>query len=135
PAPLPYLQFEGNKNFDIALEVFIQPKNAPETLVCQSNYALMYWNLAQQIAHHTSGGCNLRIGDLLASGTLSGNLPNSYGSMLELAWQGTKPLPMSDGTTRTFIQDHDTVIMRGFAEKNGIRVGFGEVVSKVLPTV
>ena len=89
--------------------------------------------MAQQLAHHTVNGCNVRSGDLMGSGTISGPTPDSYGSMLELAWKGTKPLTLDDGSERKFIADGDTVIMRGFSEKNGVRVGFGEVSTKVLP--
>jgi fumarylacetoacetase len=133
PKVLSYLEFEGEKSYDLALQVYIQPENQPETLVSQSNFKYMYWNMAQQLAHHTVNGCNIRCGDLLGSGTISGPTPDSYGSMLELAWKGTKPLPMSDGTERKFIQDNDTVIMRGYCEKDGVRVGFGEVSTRVLP--
>ena len=93
----------------------------------------MYLNICQQLAHHTVNGCNIEVGDMYASGTISGPTPDSYGSMLELAWKGTKPLTMADGSERSFIQDGDTVIMKGYAEKVGIRVGFGEVSAKVLP--
>ncbi|WP_136467501.1 fumarylacetoacetase [Flagellimonas onchidii] len=133
PKVLPYLEFEGTKNYDINLEVGISPENTEEQVVCHSNFKYMYWNMAQQLAHHTVNGCNINIGDLYGSGTISGKDENSYGSMLELAWMGTKPLKMKDGSERKFIQDGDTVIMRGFAEKEGKRVGFGEVSAKVLP--
>ena len=93
----------------------------------------MYWNMAQQLAHHTVNGCNINCGDMMASGTISGTAPDSYGSMLELAWKGTKPLMMKDGTERKFIQDGDSVIMRGFCKNNEIKIGFGEVKTKVLP--
>ena len=89
--------------------------------------------MAQQLAHHTVNGCNIRCGDLMGSGTISGPTEDSYGSMLELAWKGTKPLKLSDGSERKFIQDGDTVIMRGHCEKNGIRIGFGELSTMVLP--
>lgn len=133
PEVLDYLKFEGDKNFDINLEVYLQPENGEENLICKSNYKYMYWNMAQQLAHHTINGCNVEVGDLYASGTISGSEPNSFGSMLELTWRGQNPLKLSDGTERKFIEDHDTIIMRGFSEKNGIRVGFGEVRGKVLP--
>ena len=133
PEVLDYLKFEGDKNFDINLEVYLQPENGEENLICKSNYKYMYWNMTQQLAHHTINGCNVEVGDLYASGTISGSEPNSFGSMLELTWRGQKPLKLSDGTERKFINDHDTLIMRGFSEKNGIRVGFGEVRGKVLP--
>ena len=133
PEVLDYLKFEGDKNFDINLEVYLQPENGEENLICKSNYKYMYWNMTQQLAHHTINGCNVEVGDLYASGTISGSEPNSFGSMLELTWRGQNPLKLSDGSERKFIEDHDTIIMRGFSEKNGIRVGFGEVRGKVLP--
>lgn len=133
PEVLNYLKFEGDKNFDINLEVYLQPENGEENLICKSNYKYMYWNMTQQLAHHTINGCNVEVGDLYASGTISGSEPNSFGSMLELTWRGQNPLKLSDGTERKFIEDLDTIIMRGFSEKNGIRVGFGEVRGKVLP--
>lgn len=130
---LSYLEFDGEKSYDINLQVFIQPENGEENLICKSNLKYMYWNMAQQLAHHTVNGCNVRCGDLMGSGTISGPTPDSYGSMLELAWKGTKPLKLSDGTERKFIQDNDSVIMRGYCEKDGVRIGFGEVRAKVLP--
>lgn len=133
PEVLSYLKHEGNLSYDIQLEVYIQPENQQETKICTSNFKYMYWNMAQQLAHHTVNGCNVRCGDLMGSGTISGPTPDSYGSMLELAWKGTKPLPMNDGTERKFIQDFDTVIMRGFSSKDGVRIGFGEVIGKVKP--
>jgi fumarylacetoacetase len=133
PEVLPYLKYQGKQNLDIHLEVYIQPENASSQLVCKSNYRYMYWNMVQQVAHHTINGCNLNIGDVMASGTISGTSEDSFGSMLELTWRGTKPLKMSDGTERKFINDYDTVIMRGYGLYNGIRIGFGEVLNKVLP--
>ncbi|MFM8597033.1 MAG: fumarylacetoacetase [Flavobacteriales bacterium] len=135
PNVLSYLQFEGNKSYDIQLEVAIEIPEQPEKLVSKSNFKYMYWNMAQQLAHHTVNGCNIRCGDLMGSGTISGPTPDSYGSMLELAWKGTKPIPMPDGSERRFIQDHDTVIMRGYCENNGIKIGFGEVKTKLLPSL
>ncbi|MEL6304183.1 MAG: fumarylacetoacetase [Bacteroidota bacterium] len=133
PTVLPYLEYEGQKNYDIDLEVSISPEGAEETVVCKSNFKHMYWNMAQQLAHHTVNGCNINVGDMMASGTISGKEDDSFGSMLELAWMGTKPVPMKDGSERKFIQDGDTVTMRGYAQKGDIRVGFGEVSAKVLP--
>ncbi|MEM7573039.1 MAG: fumarylacetoacetase [Bacteroidota bacterium] len=132
PKVLSYLEYEGQHNYDIALEVGIQPQGATETIVSRSNYKYMYWNMAQQLAHHSVNGCNMQVGDVLASGTISGKDETSYGSMLEIAWAGTKPIQMSDGSERRFIHDHDTVSMRGWAEKDGVRVGFGEVRTEVL---
>lgn len=133
PKVLPYLEYGGVKNYDIKLEVGISPDGSEEETVCNSNFKYMYWNMAQQLAHHTVNGCNINVGDLYGSGTISGKDENSYGSMLELAWMGTKPIKMKDGSDRKFINDGDTVIMRGSAEKDGVRVGFGEVSAKVLP--
>lgn len=135
PEVLEYLKFEGKMSYDIQLEVAIQPETVEETVVCRSNFKYMYWNMSQQLAHHTVNGCNIRNGDLMGSGTISGSTPDSYGSMLELAWKGTKPLKMNDGSERKFIQDNDTVIMRGYSTKDGIRIGFGEVKTKVLPVI
>lgn len=135
PTVLPYLQYRGDKNIDIALEVAIATEGSAEKVVSQSNYKYMYWNMNQQLAHHTVNGCNIRCGDLLASGTISGKEPSSYGSMLEITWRGTKPVPMPDGSERKFINDGDTVIMRGFCKKDRIRVGFGDVRTKVLPAI
>ncbi|OQD43715.1 fumarylacetoacetase [Croceivirga radicis] len=134
PKVLPYLEYEGTKNYDINLEVSLTPENGEETTICQSNFKYMYWNMTQQLAHHTINGCNVHVGDMMASGTISGKDENSYGSMLELAWMGTKPVQLKDGTERKFIHDGDTVTMRGYAEKEGKRVGFGKVSTKVLPT-
>lgn len=133
PGVLPYLRYEGKKNFDIELEVAVRPEGSEETRVCQTNFRYMYWNVNQQLAHHTVNGCNIRVGDMYASGTISGKDPSSYGSMLEIAWKGTKPVRMSDGSERVFIEDGDEVIMRGYAGRDGVRIGFGEVRTKVLP--
>lgn len=135
PEPLPYLQFQGKKNYDIELEVAIRTEAGAEKTVCRSNFKYMYWNMCQQLAHHTVNGCNLRVGDMCASGTISGPTPDSYGSMLEIAWKGTRPVDMPDGSQRTFIQDGDTVVMKGFCEKDGLRIGFGEASGKVLPAM
>jgi fumarylacetoacetase len=133
PEVLSYLKFEGERSYDIHLEIVIEPEGSEETTISRSNFKYMYWNMAQQLAHHTVNGCNVRCGDLMGSGTISGPTEDSYGSMLELAWKGTKPLKMLDGSERKFIQDNDTVIMRGHCEKNGVRIGFGEVSTKILP--
>jgi len=133
PEVLSYLKFEGERSYDIHLEVAIEPEGSEETMISRSNFKYMYWNMAQQLAHHTVNGCNVRCGDLMGSGTISGPTEDSYGSMLELAWKGTKPLKMKDGSERKFILDNDTVIMRGHCEKNGVRIGFGEVSTKILP--
>ena len=133
PAPFPYLQLKGKNTFDINLEVAIQPENAVETIVSRSNFKYMYWSMSQQLAHHTSNGCRVNSGDMMGSGTISGPTPDSYGSMFELSWAGKNPIKLNDGTERKFINDGDTVILKGFCKNNGVRIGFGEVSSKLLP--
>ena len=134
PQPLPYLVSQGDQSFDIELEVSLQsPEMEIEHVICRSNFRYLYWSMRQQLAHHSISGCNLQTGDLLASGTISGPDPKSYGSMLELAWRGTKPIQLPDGTSRKFIADNDRVIMRGWCAGDGYRVGFGEVIGKILP--
>jgi fumarylacetoacetase len=133
PKPLPYLQQADNMAYDIKLQAAIKPQGGVETIVTNSNFKYMYWSMAQQLTHHTVNGCNVRSGDMMGSGTISGPTEDSYGSMLELTWKGTKPLKLNDGTERKFINDGDTVIMRAHSEKGGIRIGFGECRGKVLP--
>ncbi|MEO4005130.1 MULTISPECIES: fumarylacetoacetase [unclassified Flavobacterium] len=133
PTPLPYLQQTGDHAFDINLEVAIAPENADATVVCESNFKYMYWTMSQQLAHHTVNGCRVNSGDMMGSGTISGSADNSFGSMLELTWGGKNPLKMNDGTERKFINDGDTVIMKGFCQNDQVRIGFGEVSSKLLP--
>jgi fumarylacetoacetase len=135
PKVLPYLEYEGKKNYDINLEVSLTPKTGEETIICKSNFKYMYWNMCQQLAHHTVNGCNVNVGDVMASGTISGAESHEFGSMLELAWKGTKPIPMKDGSTRVFMQDYDTCTIKGFAEKDGIKIGFGECKTQVLPAL
>jgi fumarylacetoacetase len=135
PEPLPYLRHGKNKNFDINLQVSIQPDGGDETVVTNSNFKYMYWSMAQQLAHHTVNGCNVRSGDMMGSGTISGPTKESYGSMLELTWRGQHPIVLNDGTQRKFINDGDTVIMRAHCYKNGVRIGFGNCIGKVLPAL
>ena len=131
---LPYLEFTGKKTFDINLEVSIKPENKEETVVSKSNFKHLYWNMSQQLAHHTSNGCPVNSGDMMGSGTISGPTPKSYGSMLELSWKGSKPVKLKEGGDRKFIEDKDTVIVRGHCEKTGAaRIGFGEISTKILP--
>ncbi len=133
PTPLPYLQQKGKQSFDIHLEAYICPENGDETLVSKSNFKYMYWSMNQQLAHHTSNGCRVNSGDMMGSGTISGPTKESYGSMLELTWGGKNPITVSDGTERKFINDNDTVTMKGYCESHNIRIGFGEVSTKLLP--
>ena len=134
PEPLPYLQGDEEGLYDIKLDVAIKgPKMKAPHVVGRSNMRNLYWTMAQQLAHHTVGGCNVRPGDLMASGTISGSDPESYGSMLELAWRGTKPVKLPDGSERKFIQDGDSVVMTGYAQGDGFRIGFGEAEGTVVP--
>jgi len=137
PKPLAYLNEKASdSSFDITLSVELLPENADEaTVVCETNFKYMYWSMAQQLTHHTITGCKVEVGDMMGSGTISGPTPDSYGSMLEIAWNATKPVTLKGGETRSFIEDGDTVIMKGYSEKDGIRVGFGEVRGKVLPAL
>ncbi len=130
---LPYLQTKGKKSFNINLEVAIKPEGKEETTVSRSNFKYMYWNMSQQLAHHTINGCPVNSGDMMGSGTISGPTPDSFGSMLELSWRGEKPVKLNDGSERKFIEDNDTVIMRGYCEGKDRRIGFGEVSTKLLP--
>ncbi|MCO4818997.1 MAG: fumarylacetoacetase [Bacteroidetes bacterium] len=132
PAVLPYLQYDGDKNFDINLEVDLTPESSAATTISKSNFKYMYWNMAQQLAHHTVNGCNVNVGDMMASGTISGKDENSYGSMLELCWGGKKDIPLNNGDTRKFILDGDTITMRAFCDDGKRRVGFGESVGKII---
>ena len=133
PKILPYLEYSGDKHLDIELTVAIQTENGAKKVVTNSNYKHMYWNMNQQLAHHTVNGCNVNCGDILASGTISGPEEGSFGSMLEISWKGTKPVKMPDGSERKFIQDGDSVIFNGRAKNKNFNIGFGELISKVLP--
>jgi fumarylacetoacetase len=136
PKPLSYLHASGPGTFDIQLEVTLQTAKMDRShRICASNFKILYWSMAQQLAHHTVNGCNLRPGDLLASGTISGPTPDSYGSLLELAWKGTKPLVFPNGETRTFIQDGDRITMTAWCEGKDYRIGFGEVTGRILPAL
>ena len=137
PQPLAYLcEKKSDSSYDINLSVALLPENADDaTVVGETNFKYMYWSMAQQLTHHTITGCKVEVGDMMGSGTISGPTPDTYGSMLEIAWNATKPVELKGGETRTFVEDGDTVIIKGYAEKDGIRVGFGEVRGKVLPAL
>lgn len=136
PEVLPYLRSSGNWAFDIQLEVDLQSAvvNAPVT-VTRSNFKYLYWNICQQLAHHTVNGCNMRTGDLCGSGTISGPEAESYGSLLELTWGGQNPIEMPDGTLRRFLEDGDRVTMRGYCQGEDYRIGFGDVSARLLPAI
>lgn len=132
---LPYLAEDGPGNFDINLEVVLAPEAGTPVTLSRTNYKYMYFSCAQQLAHHAASGCAMCTGDLLGSGTISGPERSSCGSLLEMTWGGKEPIPIADGVTRTFIEDNDTVTLRGYCQGEGHRVGFGECTGKVLPAV
>lgn len=136
PEPLPYLRGSADAAFNIHLEIWLQSArmDRPQR-ICTSNTKYLYWSIAQQLAHHTINGCNLRPGDLLASGTISGPTPDSFGSMMELSWRGTKPIQLPDGETRSFLLDGDRVTLTGWCQGDGYRVGFGDVTGSILPAL
>ena len=129
---LPYLQIDKDMNFDVELKIHLHPDGSEPQMISSTNFRHMYWNVCQQLAHHTVNGCNVRIGDLMASGTISGPKRGSEGCMLELTRNGKEPIILKDGSVRKFLNDGDTVIMKGYASKDGKRVGFGEVVGRVV---
>lgn len=135
PKPLPYLQHTDNFNFDINLEVLYKPCQLNESkIICKSNYKHLYWTVKQMLAHHSVTGCNMNPGDLLGTGTISGPNEGSYGSMMELTWKGTKPIEFEDNVTRSYIEDGDEIILRGYCQTKDYRVGFGECSGVVLPS-
>jgi len=139
PTPFPYLNHSDPYTFDIKLDVCMEIPEQPEkqTVIAQSNFKNMYWTMKQQLVHHTVTGCNVRPGDLLASGTISGETRDAYGSMLEISWRGKEPyvFDAEKDIKRVFLKDGDRVTMKGHCQSNGYRVGFGECTGKVLPAV
>lgn len=135
PAVLPYLQEKKPCTYQVDLTVKLQPEGGPETVISVSNVQHLYWSFSQQIAHHTGSGCNLRVGDLLGSGTISGTTRNALGCLLEMTRNGTEPLALEGGAQRTFVQDGDTVTFQGVAHKNGVKVGFGSLFNTITPAV
>lgn len=142
PPPLPHLRSAADQNrggFDVTVEVYLlssamrQAKMAPERL-SRSKASDLYWTVGQMLTHHTSNGCNLRAGDLIASGTISGVSKDSRGCLLELTWRGSEPISLPSGESRTFLEDGDEVILRGYCERPGqVRIGFGECRGLVVP--
>jgi fumarylacetoacetase len=134
PKPLAYLTRRDDWTYDIELQVSLQSEKMPlPYVITQSNFRNLYWSMNQQLAHHTVNGCNVRVGDLVASGTISGAEPQSRGSLLELTWRGKEPLRFPNGDLRRFLEDGDMVTMRAWGKRDEICVGFGEVCGKVLP--
>jgi fumarylacetoacetase len=132
---LPYLHEPRPMLYDIALEVGLTPQGGRETVIARTNYREMYYSAAQQLAHHTTSGCAMNTGDLLGSGTISGPDKESRGSLLELSWGGKEPLTLSDGAQRRFIEDNDTLTLRGAAHGDGYIIGFGECAGRLLPAL
>jgi fumarylacetoacetase len=133
PQPLAYLRHEGDHAFDIELEVTLRPEGASKaTTISRTNFKLMYWSMAQQLAHHTVAGCNTRVGDLMGSGTISGPTPDSCGSLLESTWNGQRPIRLEEGGERAFIVDGDEITLTGWCQGDGYRVGFGECAGQIL---
>ncbi len=134
PEPLSYLRHGGEHAFDIQLEAQIKPQGAAkETTFARTNFKHMYWSMAQQLAHHTVSGCNTRVGDLMGSGTLSGPTRDSLGALLELTYNGREPITLETGEKRAFIEDGDELTLRGWAQGEGYRVGFGLCTGTILP--
>ena len=136
PEPFEYLKSKKEQNFDIELEIHLQTKKMTDSFtISKTNYNYLYWSMAQQIAHHTITGCNLRTGDLLASGTISGTSKDSRGSMLEIAWGGKEPITLPNGEKRAFLEDGDIVTLKGFCKGKGYRIGFGNCIGEIHPSL
>jgi fumarylacetoacetase len=134
PQPLPYLRQAKPNNYDIELEVALRaPSMKQPARICRTNFKYMYWSAVQQLLHHASSGCAMTIGDLLGSGTISGPEKNQRGSLLEISWNGTEPAEIATGITRTFLEDGDSLVMRGWCQGEGYRIGFGEVEGTITP--
>jgi fumarylacetoacetase len=132
---LPYLREPGPTLYDIALEVGLTPEGGEETVIARTNARELYYSPAQQLAHHTSSGCPMTTGDLLGSGTISGPERQNRGSLLELSWGGKEPVPLDGGGTRSFLENGDRLTLRGYAQGEGYRIGFGDCSGRVLPAV
>ena len=134
PAPLPYLRQTRPNNYDLDLDVALRATSMNEAQnICRTNFKYMYWSSVQQLMHHASSGCAMTVGDLLGSGTISGPEKHQRGSLLEISWNGAEPLKLPGGITRSFLEDGDSLVMRGFCQGDGYRVGFGEVEGTILP--
>jgi len=132
PPPLPYLATAGPHAYDIRLQASLAVAGAAATTIARTNFRTMYWSIAQQLAHHTVSGCNTRVGDLMGSGTISGETPENCGSLLEITKNGARPLRLPNGSERTFLEDDDELILTGWAQAKDYRVGFGEVRGRIV---
>ncbi|WP_244142253.1 fumarylacetoacetase [Pseudomonas gozinkensis] len=130
---LKHLEEHRKMLYDIDLEVVLAPESGESTTLARTNYKELYFSAPQQLCHHTTSGCSMRVGDLLGSGTISGPEPENFGSLLEMSWGGKNPIGLNGGGTRSFLQDGDTVTLKGSAKGDGYRIGFGECVGKVVP--
>jgi fumarylacetoacetase len=136
PVPLPYLRQKGANNYDLQLAVDLKAeKMAKPNTISRTNFKYMYWSSVQQLVHHASSGCAMNVGDLLGSGTISGAEKSERGSMLELSWGGAEPLDLGNGVQRSFLEDGDSLTMRGWCQGDGYRIGFGEVEGTILPAL
>ena len=136
PVPLPYLQQKGANNYDLQLAVDLETEAMQKPAgICRTNFKFMYWSSVQQLVHHASSGCAMNVGDLLGSGTISGPEKSERGSMLELSWGGTEPLDLGGGVQRSFLEDGDSLTMRGWCQGDGYRIGFGQVEGTILPSI
>jgi fumarylacetoacetase len=136
PVPLPYLQQVQPNNYDLQLDIALRAADMNEAMrICRTNFKYMYWSSVQQLVHHASSGCAMNIGDILGSGTISGPEKDQRGSLLEISWNGTEPIELPGGAKRTFLEDGDSLVMRGWCQGDGYRVGFGEVEGTITPAV
>src|SRR6202043_3098874 len=134
PAPLPYLQQAQPNNYDLELDIGLRAAQMNEGVrICRTNFKYMYWSSVQQLVHHASSGCAMNVGDLLGSGTISGPDKHERGSLVEISWNGSEPVELASGIVRTFLEDGDSLVMRGWCQGDGYRVGFGEVEGTILP--
>jgi fumarylacetoacetase len=134
PTPLPYLRQSQPHNYDLRLDVGLRAAQMNEPAnICHTNFKYMYWSSVQQLVHHASSGCAMNVGDLLGSGTISGPDKRQRGSLLEISWNGTEPVELASGISRTFLEDGDSLVMRGWCQGDGYRVGFGEVEGTITP--
>jgi len=134
PVPLPYLRQAAANNYELVLDVELRTPqmNEPQN-ICRTNFKYMYWSSVQQLVHHASSGCAMNVGDLLGSGTISGPDKHERGSLLEISWNGSEPIELPCGEKRTFLEDGDSLTMRGWCQGDGFRVGFGEVEGTIVP--
>jgi fumarylacetoacetase len=134
PVPLAYLRQTQPNNYDLQFDVALRTSQMNEAArICRTNFKYMYWSSVQQLVHHASSGCAMNVGDLLGSGTISGPEKDQRGSLLEISWNGTEPVELAPGVRRSFLEDGDSLVMHGWCQGDGYRVGFGEVEGTITP--